>query len=65
MNTGEIIEVNLLNISTITLDQAGEYKCSANNTCGMDSTMVNIDVQCKKATITLFMLLYRCDLMVL
>lgn len=65
MNTGEIIEGNLLNISKITRDQAGEYRCSANNTCGMDSTMVNIDVQCKKTTITLFRLLYRCDLMVL
>ena len=65
MNTGEIIEGNLLNISKITRDQAGEYRCSANNTCGKDSTKVNIDVQCKKTIITLFMLLYRWDLMVL
>ena len=58
MNTGEIIEGNLLNISKITRHQAGQYRCSANNTCGMDSTMVKIYVQCKKTAITLFMLLY-------
>ena len=65
IKTGEIIEGNLLNITNISRDQAGKYRCSANNTCGMDSTVVNIDVQCKKTTITLFMFLYRCDVMVL
>ena len=63
VKTGEIIEGNLLNITKITRGQAGEYRCTANNTCGVDSTMTNIDVQCKKMTTTLFM--YRCDLMVL
>jgi len=63
--TGEIIEGNLLNITNITRAQAGEYKCTANNTCGVDSTMVNIDVQCKKIMIALFMFLYRCDLLVI
>jgi len=65
VKSGEIIEGNLLNITNITRAQAGEYKCTANNTCGVDSTMVNIDVLCKKITITLFMFLYRCDLMVI
>ena len=45
---GEISEGNLLNINNITRAQAGEYKCIANTTCGVDSTTVNIDVQCKK-----------------
>ena len=57
VKTGEIIEGNLLNITNITRAQAGEYKCTANNTCGVDSTMANIDVQCKKITVTL---LYFC-----
>jgi len=45
VKTGEIIEGNLLKITSISRAQAGEYKCTANNTCGVDSTMVNIDVQ--------------------
>ena len=65
VKSGEIIEGNLLSIISITRAQAGEYKCTANNTCGEDSTMINIDVQCKKITIRLFMLLFRCDLMVI
>ena len=46
VKTGEIIEGNLLKITNITRAKAGEYKYSANNTCRVDSTMVNIDVQC-------------------
>ena len=37
----------LLNITNITRDQAGDYRCTANNTCGEESTVVNIDVLCK------------------
>jgi len=56
VKSGEIIEGNLLSITDITRAQGGEYKCTANNTCGEDSTMIKIDVQCKKRTITsLFM----------
>ena len=55
--TGEIIEGNLLNITNITKAQAGKYKCIANNTCGVASTMGYIDVQCKKIPVTL---LYVC-----
>ena len=55
VKTGEIIEGKLFKITNISRNQAGEYKCTANNTCGVDSTMVDIDVQCKKITITLFM----------
>ena len=47
VKTGEPIEENPLNITNITRDQAGEYRCTANNTCGEDSTVLNIDVQCK------------------
>ena len=55
VKTGEIIEGNLLNIANITRAQAGEYKCTATNTCRVDSTIVNIDVQCKIITNILFM----------
>ena len=51
VKTGEIIEGNLLNITNISRAQTGEYRCAANNTCGEDTTMVNIDVQCKKITV--------------
>ena len=46
----EPIKKNPLNIPSITRAQAGEYKCTANNTCGVDSTVVYIDVQCKNIT---------------
>ena len=60
VKNGDLIsDGNLLNITNISRAQAGEYKCSANNTCGLDSAMVNIDVQCKKK---MFMFLDRCDL---
>ena len=44
--TGEHIEGNPLNITNINRTQAGEYRCTANNTCGVDSTVTDIDVQC-------------------
>ena len=40
-------EGKLLNITNITRAQAGEYRCTANNTCGETSTVTSIDVQCK------------------
>ena len=40
-------EGKLLNITNITRAQAGEYKCAANNTCGEEFKVVDIDVQCK------------------
>ena len=49
-NTGEHIKGNPLDIINITRAQAGEYRCTANNTCGVDSTVVDIDVQCKNIT---------------
>ena len=48
--TGEHIKGNPLNITNINRAQAGEYNCTANNTCGVDSTVVDIDVQCKNIT---------------
>ena len=43
VGSGEHIKGNPLNI---TRAQAGEYRCTANNTCGVDSTVTDIDVQC-------------------
>lgn len=45
--TGEPIMENPLNITSITRAQAGEYRCIANDSCGVNSTVVHIDVQCK------------------
>ena len=42
--TGEHIMGNPF--TNITRAQAGEYRCTANNTCGVDSTVTDIDVQC-------------------
>ena len=47
--SGEQIEGNPLNITNISRAQAGEYRCTANNTCGEASTLMNINVQCKNA----------------
>ena len=47
--SGDRVEGNPLNITSITRAQAGEYRCTANNTCGAASTVMNINVQCKKA----------------
>jgi len=50
VTTGEHITGNPLNITNTSRAQAGEYRCTANNTCGEDSTVVVIDVQCKNIT---------------
>jgi len=44
--TGEHIKGNPFTNLNITRVQAGEYRCTANNTCGVDSTVTDIDVQC-------------------
>ena len=55
VKTGEHIKENLLNITNINRPQAGEYRCTANNTCGEASTVMNINVQCKKAIRSFYM----------
>ena len=52
VNTNEVIYGKLLNITNITRNQSGEYKCFANNTCGSDSSTMFINVQCKNQHIT-------------
>lgn len=52
VNTGERIKGNPLNITSIAKGEAGDYRCTANNTCGEE--VVNIDVQCKHVTVTLY-----------
>ena len=47
VTSGQHIEENPLNIININRAQAGDYKCTANNTCGEVSTVMNINVQCK------------------
>ena len=36
-----------LNIINISRNETGQYKCLANNTCGNNSTLTRINVQCK------------------
>jgi len=45
--TSECSKGNPLNITNISRTQAGIYKCTANNSCGVDSTLAVIDVPCK------------------
>ena len=47
VKTGHVITEKLLNIINIRRNQGGEYRCTANNTCGNESTTMFIDVQCK------------------
>lgn len=52
--TGEKKEENPLKITNISRAQAGEYRCTANNTCGEESTVTDIDVQCKNISSSIF-----------
>ena len=45
LKTGQVTEEKLLNIINIRRNQSGEYRCTANNTCGNESTTMFIDVQ--------------------
>ena len=47
MKTGQVTEGKLLTIINIRRNQSGEYRCTANNTCGNESTGMFIDVHCK------------------
>ena len=56
VSSGEHIEGNPLNITNMSQVQAGEYRCTANNTCGEASTLININVQCKNAIRSFYMI---------
>ena len=47
VKTGQVTKGKLLTIINIRRNQSGEYRCTANNTCGNESTGMFIDVQCK------------------
>ena len=47
MKTGQVTEGKLLTIINIRRNESGEYRCTANNTCGNESTGMFIDVHCK------------------
>ena len=47
VKTGQVTKEKLLSIINIRRNQSGEYRCIANNTCGMESTGMFIDVHCK------------------
>ena len=47
VKTGHVTKGKLLNIPNIRRNQSGEYRCTANNTCGNESTGMFIDVHCK------------------
>jgi len=48
VTSGERIDENPLTIININRAQAGDYRCTANNTCGEAFTVMNINVQCKQ-----------------
>ena len=47
MKTGQVTTGKLLTINNIRRNQSGEYRCTANNTCGNESKGMFIDVHCK------------------
>ena len=47
MKTGQVTTGKLLTINNIRRNQSGEYRYTANNTCGNESTGMFIDVHCK------------------
>ena len=47
LKTGQVTKGKLLTIINIRRNQSGEYRCTANNTCGNESTGMFIDVHCK------------------
>ena len=47
LKTGQVTTRKLLTIINIRRNQSGEYRCTANNTCGNESTGMFIDVHCK------------------
>ena len=63
MKTGQVTEGKLLNISNIRRNESGEYRCTANNTCGNESTGMFIDVHCKNlcnVSLGLVMFIIKC-----
>ena len=47
VKTGQFTTEKRLTIIDIRRNQSGEYRCTANNTCGNESTGMFIDVHCK------------------
>ena len=47
IETGQVRKGKLLTIINIRRNQSGEYRYTANNTCGNESTGMFIDVHCK------------------
>ena len=47
MKTGQVTKEKRLTIINIRRNQSGEYRYTANNTCGNESTGMFIDVHCK------------------
>ena len=48
VKTGQVTTEKRLTIINIRRNQSGEYRCTASNTCGNESTRMFIDVHCKK-----------------
>ena len=55
VTSGEYIVGNPLTITNTNRAQAGDYRCTANNTCGEVHTVMNINVQCKNAIRSFYM----------
>ena len=56
VKTGQVNEGKLLNIINMRRNQSGDYRCTAKNTCGNESTGMFIDVHCKNLCILMFSL---------
>ena len=55
VTSDEVIAGNPLTITNINRAQAGDYRCTVNNTCGEASTVMHVNVQCKNAIRSFYM----------
>ena len=52
VSSGQHTSGNVLELTNISRNEAGDYRCEASNVCGNASEAVTIDVQCKSKIIT-------------
>ena len=47
LGNGQRIDDYILNLTNVNRNDAGKYKCEAENNCGSDSRVQSIEVYCK------------------